>query len=109
MNDQAAIPKIFSSGQLPFEGVKREMSVNNRRATKLASKFHQHYHFLPSKQALTRGPKMKRLTFSLLCTLFALTLFSSKASAQDWAQAQLKKSPRHREWVAVKHDSRAVN
>src|ERR1700731_1591422 len=51
---------------------------------------------------------MKRLTFSLLCTLFALTLFSSKASAQDWAQAQLKKSPRHREWVAVKHDSRAV-
>jgi carboxymethylenebutenolidase len=51
---------------------------------------------------------MKRLTFSLLCSIFALTLFSSMASAQEWAQAQLKKSPRHREWVTVKHDSRAV-
>ena len=51
---------------------------------------------------------MKRLTFILLCSIFALALFSSKASAQDWAQAQLKKSPRHREWVTVKHDSRAV-
>jgi carboxymethylenebutenolidase len=51
---------------------------------------------------------MKRLTFTLLCSIFALALFSSKASAQDWAQAQLKKSPRHREWVTVKHDSRAV-
>ena len=51
---------------------------------------------------------MKRLTFTLLCSIFALTLFSSKANAQDWAQAQLKKSPRHREWVTVKHDSRAV-
>jgi carboxymethylenebutenolidase len=51
---------------------------------------------------------MKRLTFSLLCSIFALALFSSNATAQDWAQAQLKKSPRHREWVTVKHDSRAV-
>ena len=51
---------------------------------------------------------MKRLTFTLLCSIFALTLFSSNASAQDWAQAKLKKSSRHREWVTVKHDSRAV-
>jgi carboxymethylenebutenolidase len=51
---------------------------------------------------------MKRFTFTLLCSIFALTLFSSMASAQDWAQAQLKKSSRHREWVTVKHDSRAV-
>jgi carboxymethylenebutenolidase len=51
---------------------------------------------------------MKRLTFALLSSIFALTLFSSNASAQDWAQAQLKKSSRHREWVTVKHDSRAV-
>jgi carboxymethylenebutenolidase len=51
---------------------------------------------------------MKRLTFSLLCSIFALTLFSSKAGAQEWAQAQLKKSPRHRVWVTVKYDSRAV-
>jgi len=51
---------------------------------------------------------MKRLTFVLLSSFFALTLFSSNARAQDWAQAQLKKSPRHREWVTVKHDSRSV-
>src|ERR1700731_2200545 len=51
---------------------------------------------------------MKPLTLTLLCSIFVLTLFSSNASAQDWAQAQLKKSPRHREWVTVKHDSRAV-
>jgi len=51
---------------------------------------------------------MKRLIFSLLCSIFALALFSSNAHAQDWAQAKLKQSPRHREWVTVKHDSRAV-
>jgi carboxymethylenebutenolidase len=51
---------------------------------------------------------MKRLTFTLLCSFFAATLFSSNAGAQDWAQAKLKQSPRHREWAAVKHDSRAV-
>jgi carboxymethylenebutenolidase len=51
---------------------------------------------------------MKRLTFTLLCSIFALSLFSANSNAQDWAQAQLKKSPRHREWVTVKHDSRAV-
>jgi carboxymethylenebutenolidase len=51
---------------------------------------------------------MKRLTFSLLYSIFALALFSANSNAQDWAQAQLKKSPRHREWVTVKHDSRAV-
>jgi len=30
------------------------------------------------------------------------------AAAQDWAKAALEKSPRHREWVTVKHDNRAV-
>src|SRR3982750_3443759 len=28
--------------------------------------------------------------------------------AQDWARQQLEKSPRHREWVTVKHDGRSV-
>jgi carboxymethylenebutenolidase len=51
---------------------------------------------------------MKRLTFTFLCSSFALSLFSANSNAQDWAQAQLKKSSRHREWVTVKHDSRAV-
>lgn len=30
------------------------------------------------------------------------------APAQDWAKARLEKSPRHREWVSVKHGSREV-
>lgn len=44
---------------------------------------------------------MRRLL--LLFTLAAMAL-----SAQDWAKAQLEKSPRHREWVTVKHDGRSV-
>src|ERR1700676_842494 len=51
---------------------------------------------------------MKRLTFTLLCSIFGVTLFSSKAGAQEWAQAKLKQSPRHREWATVKHDLRSV-
>lgn len=30
-------------------------------------------------------------------------------TAPDWAQAQLEKSPRHQEWVTVKHGDRAVD
>lgn len=30
------------------------------------------------------------------------------ALAQDWAQAKIEKSPRHREWVTVKHGGRSV-
>jgi len=44
---------------------------------------------------------MKRLL--LLCALASVSL-----SAQDWAKQKLEKSPRHREWVTVKHDGRAV-
>ncbi|MCU1310351.1 MAG: Dienelactone hydrolase-related enzyme [Candidatus Angelobacter sp.] len=45
---------------------------------------------------------MKRLVF------LAIVLISQMAFAQDWAKAKLEKSPRHREWVTVKHDGRAV-
>ena len=31
------------------------------------------------------------------------------ASVQDWAKARLEQSPRHLEWVKVKHDQREVN
>jgi len=31
------------------------------------------------------------------------------AGAQDWAKARLEKSPRHLEWVKIKHDKREVN
>jgi carboxymethylenebutenolidase len=42
-----------------------------------------------------------------LSLLLAL-LIAHAASAQDWAKATLEKSPRHREWVTVKHGDRSV-
>jgi len=47
---------------------------------------------------------MKRIVLLYLIILSAAPL----ALAQDWAKAALEKSPRHREWVTVKHDNRAV-
>src|SRR6202048_1824955 len=47
---------------------------------------------------------MKRITLISLLILCAAQV----SSAQDWAKATLEKSPRHREWVTVKHDNRAV-
>jgi carboxymethylenebutenolidase len=41
-----------------------------------------------------------------LAVLFTLAAVS--LSAQDWARQRLEKSPRHREWVTVKHDGRSV-
>jgi carboxymethylenebutenolidase len=38
-----------------------------------------------------------------------LLLVIPMASAQDWAKAQLEKSPRHGEWVAVRHGDRTVH
>src|SRR5439155_27265843 len=35
-------------------------------------------------------------------------LAAAAAPAQDWAKARLEKSPRHGEWVKVKHDNREV-
>jgi carboxymethylenebutenolidase len=42
--------------------------------------------------------------FSLVLILLA----AQAATAQDWAQATLQKSPRHQEWVTVKHGDRSV-
>src|SRR2546427_8145952 len=47
---------------------------------------------------------MKRITLIPLLILCAAQI----ASAQEWAKATFEKSPRHREWVTVKHDGRAV-
>jgi carboxymethylenebutenolidase len=44
---------------------------------------------------------------SLILGIFLLAGVSP-ALAQDWAAAKLEKSPRHREWVTLKHDGRAV-
>ena len=47
---------------------------------------------------------MKRMSWIAVLTLFAAPF----ASAQDWAKVTLEKSPRHREWVTVKHDNRSL-
>src|SRR5260370_25662562 len=47
---------------------------------------------------------MKSITLITLLILCATPI----ASAQDWARATLDKSPRHREWVTIKHDGRSV-
>ena len=55
----------------------------------------------------TQGVTMKGK--SLIPSLLLLLLFSAPMlSTQDWARAKLDKSPRHREWVTVKHDGRSV-
>jgi carboxymethylenebutenolidase len=41
-------------------------------------------------------------------SLVLLLLAAQAASAQEWAKQALEKSPRHREWVTVKHDGRSV-
>lgn len=40
--------------------------------------------------------------------LVALLLLTSSLFAQDWARQRVEKSPRHREWVGIKHDGRTV-
>lgn len=44
----------------------------------------------------------------LLVGLCVTALIASPAFAQDWAKARLEKSPRHGEWVKVKHGDREV-
>ena len=40
---------------------------------------------------------------------FATIVFAFGVNAQDWAKAHLESSPRHHEWVKVKHGDREVN
>lgn len=46
---------------------------------------------------------MKRIALCLLILSAATSL-----QAQDWARQRLEQSPRHQEWVTVKHNGRAV-
>lgn len=47
---------------------------------------------------------MKRILLVVAALLFSAQF----ATAQDWAKEMLAKSPRHREWVTVKHNGRNV-
>src|SRR5690242_10798955 len=52
-----------------------------------------------------KGLNMKRwMTFIIAALSVAAT-----AHAQEWAKASLEKSPRHLEWVKIKHGDREVN
>jgi carboxymethylenebutenolidase len=44
-----------------------------------------------------------------LFKLSMILLFASSSSGQDWAKKKLEKSPRHHEWVEVKHGDRVVH
>src|SRR5881394_2550030 len=48
---------------------------------------------------------MKRMMMLIVAALLAV----APVSAQEWAKARLDKSPRHLEWVKVKHGNREVN
>ncbi|MGI8889593.1 MAG: dienelactone hydrolase family protein [Chthoniobacterales bacterium] len=48
--------------------------------------------------------KIRALFLGLLCAAFA----TGSVFAQDWAKEKLNKSPRHSEWVDLKHDGRTV-
>lgn len=48
---------------------------------------------------------MKKSLVSIIIAIFATTT----GPAQDWAKARLEKSPRHLEWVKLKHGNRNVD
>jgi len=49
---------------------------------------------------------MRRSTLCILAALLALLPLT--ANAQDWAKTRLEASPRHREYVPIKHGDRTV-
>src|SRR5262245_57423499 len=53
------------------------------------------------------GFKLLRMKRTLAVTV-ALFFCLSTGFAQDWAKQKLEKSPRHGEWVPIKHDNRTV-
>jgi hypothetical protein len=60
-----------------------------------------------------RSLEMKRVIFGAVMGLVVAVMTAGfgagTASAQDWAKAALAKSPRHGEWVTLKHDGRSVD
>jgi carboxymethylenebutenolidase len=49
-----------------------------------------------------------RHLFTAACAVICLALGTIPAGAQDWAKAGLEKSPRHGEWVELKHGDRKL-
>ena len=51
---------------------------------------------------------MRRSTLALLVLLLAVAALPHSVFAQEWAKTRLDASPRHREYVTLKHDGRSV-
>ncbi len=49
------------------------------------------------------------MTLALVAILFAAQSAAAQEWSQPWARERIEKSPRHREWVTVKHDNRSVD
>src|SRR5262249_2747005 len=69
----------------------------------------QSLRFSPQRE-LTPRPEVPATVITKRISLFLLAalVLAPLAAAQDWAKERLEKSPRHREWVTVKHDGRNV-
>ncbi len=57
---------------------------------------------------LRMKPFWNRSLLKLAAALVLVPLAAPVVHAQDWAKARLDKSPRHREWVTLKHDGRSL-
>jgi carboxymethylenebutenolidase len=59
----------------------------------------------------SRGAAMKRFAGMMLVVvamLLAVQTVAAQEWSQPWARERIAKSPRHSEWVTVKHDGRSV-
>jgi carboxymethylenebutenolidase len=52
--------------------------------------------------------RIRSAIFGIAASFVAVSFFASPLLAQDWAREKLEKSPRHGEWVEVKHSERSV-
>src|ERR1700722_12721850 len=53
--------------------------------------------------------RLVRVVFGMAVVALLAGFAVGPAGAQDWAKAALAKSPRHGEWVTLKHDGRSVD
>src|SRR5256886_15822813 len=60
---------------------------------------------MPAFAVINGSHSMNRIKLLVAAAFLA----AITASAQDWAKARLENSPRHREWVKLKHGNREVN
>jgi carboxymethylenebutenolidase len=60
-------------------------------------------------RTLAPMPNRRAAALRLVLTAFFAVILACSARAQDWARANLEKSPRHREYVPIKASGRVVN